>query len=138
MQYISIGFSSFPGEGDVWFSLNGKTYQNNSCVAMEDIGENDTALLCMTNFTDCCTSIFTMTGSASGDWFFPNGTRIVNGTTIPSEQEDIYVTRDHMVVCMHRRKGGVAGIYHCEIPDSMNVMQTIYIGVHTANTSTGE
>ena len=72
------------GPGDVWFSLNNKRYQKNSCVALEDIGENDTALLCMTNFTSCCTSTFTMTGSASGDWFFPNGTRILNGTTIPS------------------------------------------------------
>ena len=36
---------------------------------------------------------------------------------------------------MHRRRGGVAGIYHCEIPDSMNVTQTIYIGVYSAGSS---
>ena len=35
---------------------------------------------------------------------------------------------------MHRRRGGEKGIYYCEIHDSMNVMQTIYIGVYTAGT----
>ena len=37
---------------------------------------------------------------------------------------------------MNRRRGGVDGIYRCEIPDSMNDIQTIYIGVY--NISTGE
>ena len=37
---------------------------------------------------------------------------------------------------MHRRRGGEDGIYRCEIPDSMNVTQTIFIGVYTA--SSGE
>ena len=41
-----------------------------------------------------------------------------------------------MVVCLNRRRGGVDGIYRCVIPDSMDVTQTIYIGVYTA--STGE
>ena len=34
---------------------------------------------------------------------------------------------------MYRRRGGVEGIYRCEIPDIMNVTQTIYIGVYTAS-----
>ena len=42
------------------------------------------------------------------------------------------------VVHLNRRKGGVEGIYHCKIPDSGNVIQTVYIGVYTASTSTGE
>ena len=50
----SIEYSNFPGTGDVWFSLNGTTYQNNSCVTLEDIGEGDDALLCVTNLTACC------------------------------------------------------------------------------------
>ena len=31
------------------------------------------------------------------------------------------------MVHLYRRRGGVEGIYSCEIPDSMNVIQTIYI-----------
>ena len=44
--------------------------------------------------------------------------------------------RGQMVVHMKHRRGGVDGIYQCEVPDSMNVNQNIYIGVY--NTNTGE
>ena len=40
------------------------------------------------------------------------------------------------MVQLHRKRGGVDGIYRCEIPVLMNVNQSIYIGVYTA--STGE
>ena len=40
------------------------------------------------------------------------------------------------MVRLNRIRGGEDGIYSCEIPNSMNVTQTIYIGVYTA--STGE
>ena len=93
-------------------------------MALEDIGEGDDALLCVTNKTDCCTG----TGSLL-NWFFFNGTRI-------SAVGDFNTTRGHMVIGLNRRGGGVEGIYRCDIPDSMNVTQTIYIGVYTA--STGE
>ena len=110
----------------MWFSLNGTTYQNNSCVPLEDIGKGDYALLCVTNLTASETSL--------GNWFFPNGTRVpskyVNSTS--GEQWDFYRTRSEMVVNLNRRRGGEEGIYRCEIPDSRNVIHTIYIGVYTA------
>ena len=108
------------------FSLNGTTYPNNSLVTLEDIGEEDSALLCMTNLSACCRSPY---GSASGNWFLPNTTRV------PSKNIwDIYRTRGQMVVYMRRIGGGENGIYRCEIHDSMNVKQNIYIGVYTAGT----
>ena len=124
---ITVCISSFPGASDVRFSLNGTTYQNNSNVILEDIGEGDDALLCITNQTACCRPPYTG-GLALGNWFFPNGTRVANN--------DFYRTRGHMGVYMRRRRGGVEGIYYCDIPDTMNVTQTIYIGVYSA--STGE
>ena len=42
-------------------------------------------------------------------------------------------TRGQSVVSLHRRKGGVTGTYRCVVPDAMNVTQTIYIGVYTAD-----
>ena len=97
---------------------------------LEDIGTGDEALLCKTELTTCCKPSHTET--ALGNWFYPNGTRL------PSEQNkgDFYRDRGTMVVLMHRRGGGEDGIYCCEIPDSIGVLQTIYIGVY--NTSTGE
>ena len=108
----------FLSAGDVKFSLNGITYQNNSLVTLTDIGEGNDGLLCITNDVN---------GSVRGDWYFPNGTRVLN---------TLKRTRDQIVVRMNRRGGGEEGIYHCEIPDAMDVNQTIYIGVY--NTSTGE
>ena len=65
-----------------------------------------------------------------GNWFFPNGTRV------PSRfiHSSFYRERDLMGIRLNRRRGGEDGIYHCEIPDSMNVTQTIYIGVYTGGT----
>ena len=121
---------SFAGTGDVRFSLNGTTYQNNSIVNLEDIGEKNTALFCITNQTACCIPPYTVkNGTVLGNWFFPNRTKV------PSKG-DIYRNRGKMVVRLNRRRGGEDGIYHCESPDSVNVTQTIYIGVYTA--STGE
>ena len=112
------------GAGDVWFSLRNTTYQNLSVVALEDIGEGGDALLCMTNQTACCQS------PASGNWFFPNGTRVPSS----GNQLSFHRTRGQMVVHLNRRSGGrEEGIYRCEIPDSMNVTQSIYIGVYSAS-----
>ena len=94
-------------------------------MTLEDIGEGSDALLCMTNLTS-------VNGSVRGDWYFPNGTTVFS---TPNNLE-MHRTADQMVVRMNRREGGVEGIYRCEISDSMNVTQTVYIGVY--NMSTGE
>ena len=100
-------------------------------MTLDDIGENGTALFCMTNFSACCRPPFT-NGSIRGNWFFPNGTRVPS----VSNQYNFYRTRDQMAVWLHHRGSGVDGIYCCKIPESMNVTQSIYIGVY--NTRTGE
>ena len=128
--YAKAYITTFSGAGDVWFSLKNKTYQNNSIVTLEDIGEGDDALLCVTNLTACCKHPYTgENGSVIGNWFFPNETRVPGGNLNTA----FHRTRGEMVVPLHRRRGGVDGIYRCEIPDSMEVTQTIYIGVYTAS-----
>ena len=117
--------------GDVWFSLNGTTYQNNSLVTLTGIGENNAFLLCLTNFSACCGPLTSENGSTKGNWFLPNGSRVFSRNS--DKQSDFYRTRGEMEIRMHRRRGGEDGIYHCEIPDSMNVIQTIYIGLYAEN-----
>ena len=120
------------GEG-AWFSLRGTTYQNNSLVTLEDIGESlDAALLCMTDNTACCGRAQVPGGGVLGNWYYPNGTGVVN----MGEMWEFYRLRDRSVVYMNRRRGGMDGIYRCEIPDTTGVNQAIYIGVYSA--STGE
>ena len=118
---LNIHTSSFP---DVWFSLNGTTYQNNSLVTLEDIGEGDDALLCKTNQAACCRT--PNSDKVLGSWFFPYQTRVPSY----NRNTDFFRDREQMMVRLNRRRGGVEGIYRCEIPDSMNVTQTIYIGVY--------
>ena len=125
--------SYLPDAGKVWFSLNDTTYQNNSLVSLDDIGENDTALLCKTNFTACCWQPETDSNwLVPGNWFFPNKTEVPN--VVANETIDLtwdfYRDRDQFVVRMNRRRGGEKGIYRCEISDSTNITQTIYIGVY--------
>ena len=96
-------------------------------MTLEDIGVGDGALLCLTDLTACCGSPHIM-----GNWFFPNGTRVPSSGV----SWDIYRTRGHMVVFLHRRRGRAEGIYSCVIPDATNVTKIIYIGVYT--TETGE
>ena len=104
-------------------------------MTLEDIGEGDDALLCLTNLTACCRPSYSGENWPSrGNWFFPNGTRVPS----TGAQWDFYRTRGQMELALQRRRGGEEGIYHCEIPDSMNITQNIYIGVYTANTSIGE
>ena len=97
-------------------------------MTLEDIGKGaDTALLCVTNLTACCQR------EVLGKWLFPNETRVPS-VCVSNSKWDFFRDRGQMMVLLHRRRGGVEGIYRCEIPDSMNVTQTIYIGVYTANT----
>ena len=105
-------------------------------MTLEDIGEGDDALFCLTDFTACCQSGFTSgNGTVLGNWFFPNGTRV----PASGNQWDFHITRGQSVVRLQRRRGGEEGIYHCEIPDAMSVIQTIYIGVYRrADTQAGK
>ena len=97
-------------------------------MILEDIGEGDDALLCITNQTACCRPEDTG-GPALGNWFFPNGTRVRSS----AHRWDFFRTRGQMVVRMNRRRGGEEGIYRCEIPDAMNVTQVKYIRVYSAS-----
>ena len=123
--------SYFPGAG-VRFSLNSTTYQNNSLVTLEDIGEWDDALLCVTDNIACCARAQSPVGVVLGDWYYSNGTGVANAFVAFDIQWDFYRNRGQSVVRMNRRRGGVNGIYRCEIPDTTGVGQTIYIGVYTA------
>ena len=132
MEFLSLVLLTFfSGANDVRFSLNGRTYQNNSLVILEDVGDSDAAaLLCVTDNTTCCARDQSPDRGILGDWYYPNGIGVANN----GELWDFYRNRGPSVVHMHRRRGGVTGIYRCEIPDTTGVDQTIYIGVYTANT----
>jgi len=104
--------------------LNDKTIPDHGFVLLEDVGEYDAqSLLCLTNQTNCCNH------PSIGDWYFHNQ------TTVPMSDAlwEFHNSRGPSVVRMHRRTGGVVGIYHCQIPHQ-NRVDKFYAGVYTAST----
>ena len=96
---------------------------------VDDIGEGNTAaLLCHTNKTNCCTN--EMGQTRAGEWYFPNGTSVgVEGAS----QDEFYRNRGTQVVRLNHRQGTPTerGRFRCEVPDSNNVMQTVYVNIGT-------
>ena len=131
-MYIHCTQICFTGAGDVRFSLKNVMHQNNGLVTLEDIGEGDDALLCITDNTACCGRAQSPGGVVLGDWYYPNRTIVPNN----GDGWNFYRNRGSSVVRLNKRGEGVTGIYHCVIPDTVGADQTIYIGVYTA--STGE
>ena len=109
--------------------LNGAVIPNHGFVLLDNIGESHDALLCLSDQLACCRPPYSGQ-QAIGNWYFPNGTRVPSS----GAQWDFHRTRGQMVVSLHRRRGGENGVYRCEIPDAMNVFQTLYIGLYTNTT----
>ena len=111
--------------GDVGLSLKRNSTSNNSIVLITDIGEGDDALLCTTNRQDCCAD----PSNRMGEWFSPDGTALGS----KGAGGNIYRDRTGATVRLHRRNDatGPTGLYHCVIPDSSGVDQTLFVGIYT-------
>ena len=91
---------------------------------VDAIGEgDDAALLCHTNKTDCCDK-----PNKAGEWYYPNGTIV--GIKAKS-QDGFYRNRGTQVVRLNRHNGSFTerGLFQCEIPDSNNMNQTVYVHI---------
>ena len=91
---------------------------NNSVVAINDIGEEDDALLCVTDRSDCCYNPI-------GEFYYPNNNSAVGYSTTNS----LYRSRGTQVVRLNRRSDASAGIYRCEVPDSTGLIINVYINI---------
>ena len=104
--------------------LNDIIIPDHGLVFLDDVGEHNTqSLLCLTNQTNCCDH------RSIGEWYFPNETKVPNF----DDPWEFYTSRGPSVVRLHRRTGGVIGIYHCKIP-RQEVVNTLYVGLYTPNT----
>ena len=110
---------------DVSFVLGKKIYGNNSIVTVNDIAENDSALLCYTNNVECCETDG-LTGK--GEWYFSSRTSV--GTSV--DGGDFYRNRGPSVVRLNRRNNAMipTGVFRCKIPDANGTDRSIYIGIY--------
>ena len=128
-MYCTIHFYVFSVSG---MSLNGTTITNNSIVLLRNIGENAGALLCTTDRTACCTRALGL----AGEWFYPDERMV----PLMGGGEPYYRNRGTSLIRLNRRSNqGLSvmytGVYCCEIPDQMNVMQTLCVGAYLTETA---
>ncbi len=103
----------------VKFLLNGRMYYDGDTILMSDIGEEDDALLCVTEYEDCCSNPI-------GEFYYPDGTAVGFSST-----NSLYRNRDEQLVRLNRR-GDVTsplGRYRCAIPDDTGTTTSIYINI---------
>ena len=106
---------------NVYFILKGSIYLNNSAIFVEEIGDEDDALICRTNDKDCCGS----PPNRAGEFLYPNGDLV----PIRSLAEDFYRNRGESEIRLNWIAGSTAtlGRFSCAIPDATGIIQVAYI-----------
>ena len=110
-------------------SLGTTPLTNNSVVNITDIEDGRSGgspLTCTTTFRSCCKDV------QQGEWYYPDGTVVPDSKA----NKDFYRSRSNNgEVRLNRRNNAMSptGIFHCELPVSDNVIQTLYVGVYASN-----
>ena len=110
--------------------LRGELLPNNSAVALEDIGIDENALLCLANHE------LRLHGSRVGHWYFPNQTQVDYRFYYYFFENGMYRNRGDGIVLLHRVSGGAEGIYRCEIPNSNWELQSLFVRVYSLHRGT--
>ena len=104
------------------FSIGDRTYANNSVVSLWDIGENDDALVCITDYSQCCSVPY-----RQGEFYYPGGERV---RTLGSG-DGIYRNRGDQSIRLNRKEAVTSptGRFRCELPDANGIKQSIFINI---------
>ena len=124
---ISVGLVS--SQPQLRFESGGRNLTNNSYIYYANISDGDSALKCVTDSDNCCND------SRVGNW------RDERGRAVQQEADNatcLYVTRGHGLVSLNCKSDCIpesSGLWRCDIPDSSEVIQSIYIYISNDNTS---
>ena len=101
--------------------LRGNTYLDGDIILITDIGQNDNALLCVTDREDCCAP------QLFGEFYYPDGSQV----GVRASEDSLYRNRGNQLIRLNRRNNALSplGRYRCEIPDSRGVTRNIYINI---------
>ena len=122
-------------------SLRGIPIANNSYVDVDSIGSNENgALICCTDMTDCCTSTLSPGGVEIGHWYTPGGDNL-EALDIPiepmasgmGEMMPSLVIRGQSLVLLIQVVKLVTivdlGQFYCEVPDAKGETQRVYVNL---------
>ena len=119
----------------MFLSLRGARINNDGYLDIKDIhigaqgsNDNSNSLLCHTDASGCCS-----TSGPSSDWFLPDGTLVMSGTSLQGYQRN----RNTGVVRLYRTSNispsqTTRGRFRCEIEDSTGAQQTLYANICTS------
>ena len=108
----------------LYFTLRGSRYESGMSILITDIGSNTnnnssdpgSSLVCVTSNvnTHCCRGADNPNGGHRGEWYLPDGTRILN-----TPDTNFYRTRYTQQVRLNRRNNAMSptGVFICEVPN---------------------
>ena len=111
------------------FEHGSRVLINNSYIYYANISDGDRALKCVTDSDNCCTD------SDVGNWTDGRGRAVHQGA---DETNCLYVTIGHGEISLNRNSSCIpdtSGLWRCDVPDSSEVMQSIYIYISNDTTS---
>ena len=103
---------------DIKLVLNGQVYFNNSVIALDEVEEGDSALICMTANPNCCDGT-----NRIGEFYYPNGDKV----PVRSKQNGFFRGRGSQFIRLNRLSGITTptGLFKCEILNGAGVLQNI-------------
>ena len=101
-------------------------------VTLTDIGEDRAALFCLTDHAACCRGSDTG-ASGSGVWLLPGGSPVIG--SLKAVAGMFYRSRGASAVLLHHDSDalGPSGVFTCNIPDSANHSQQVFVGIYPPN-----
>ena len=129
---------SFLPYTELVLQLNGERFHNNSIVDPSDIGEGENGLFCLTNKVNCCRDDGGLLRSR-GEWYNPEGVDLPHKDGLGGA-EGFYNNRGNSTVRLNRVGTGPSdfsgGLFRCEIPDTNDVFQNLYVGLYPTGSGT--
>ena len=118
--------TEFPYVSFMAESLPNHAYADLTSVGT-DISNPGNTVKCHTDLNTCCRG---QDGPHRGDWYFPNGTRLLFSTSTAT----IYKSRYAQRVDVLRRYNALlpSGIYRCDIPTIDASIETVFVGLYSS------
>ena len=112
-----------------YITFMGTNLPNHSYVDFTQVGEGSDSVQCHTDLTSCCSKA---QGPDRGDWYFPNGGRLLFNSF---SMHNLYENREAQRVdlSVHGSPTLPEGIYRCDIETSATSndnRETVYVGLY--------
>ena len=133
LSLVKINCQNIPYVSFIGVNLPNHAYVDLTLVG-QDISNIGNILRCRTDLSTCCTS---NQGIHRGEWYFPDGTALLDA--FESGSGDFFKFYSNQVIQIRRRNGAISptGIYRCEIPTVAASIasdpvtgESVYIGLY--------